>query len=132
MSFVRIIGKGRIRAQVFGAKIAVRRAVMKTMFEHGLFVMARTLPITPFDTGMLRASWFVKKKNSETGPVVRIGFAAAYAKEVHDNLADKIFQEPGTRDHFLEEMIEKHKNRLSKNLRSALSQAVKKAVRKLK
>jgi hypothetical protein len=120
---------GLIRARVLLAKRSIRTAVEKVMFEHGMYVMARTLPITPLDRGDLRASWFVKKESPPSGPIVRIGFAISYAEKVHE-MIDADFQEPGTRAKFLEETLAKNRGRLERRLKDAAFRALKKAGRR--
>jgi hypothetical protein len=125
MSLYKLVGVGLIRARVLLAKRSIRTAVEKVMFEHGMYIMARTLPITPLDRGDLRASWYVQKESPPSGPLVRIGFAVAYAEKVHE-MVDADFQEPGTRAKFLEETLAKHQGRLNKRMKAAAIQALKK------
>jgi hypothetical protein len=125
MSLYKLVGVGAIRARMLLAKRSIRKALQAALYEHGMFIMTHTLPITPLDRGDLRASWFVTPENGASGPVVRIGFAISYAEKVHEML-DANFQEPGTQAKFLEETLSKYRGRLQTRLVAVANTALKK------
>lgn len=131
MSLVRVIGKGLLRINLMRVKRAITKETGKAMFQHGMFVMSKAIPITPIDLGNLRASWFVNKPvNGPEGPTVTIGFTMSYAEKVHND--PKAFHDAPTRFNFLSDPVNKSRKRFEKAIKSAAFQALKKSRRRLK
>lgn len=63
---------------------------MDGLMAAGLYVQGEAQKLAPVDTGNLRASAYTRK----AGEAVEIGFTAAYAIFVHENLQQKLKGEP--------------------------------------
>lgn len=65
----------------------VEQAALKAVYEYGSMVITNAKTITPVDTGKLASSGGVEppKINGDSVTIV-IGFGAAYAAAVHENL----------------------------------------------
>lgn len=72
----------------------------KAVYVAGLFLQAESQKIVPVDTGFLRASAFTRVKRDSKGYLSEVGYRAAYAIYVHENLNAK--HAAGTSAKFLE------------------------------
>lgn len=67
---------------------ALARELTAATYQHGQRVLAAALPLTPVETGYLRASGYVSAPVVTNGHVaVTIGFGAYYAIYVHEILS---------------------------------------------
>lgn len=68
-----------------------------------LSIKAKTIPLTPIDTGDLRGSWYAEIFEAADGfasAEFGFGFTVSYASYVHE--IDKVYKAPGTGFKFLE------------------------------
>jgi len=102
MSFtVTFSGTNQVIANLNKEIEGLRSKSKKAMWGAALSIKAKTLPITPVDTGNLRGSWYTEVFEAADGfASAEIGFTAAYAPYVHE--IDKIYRAPGTGWKFLE------------------------------
>lgn len=94
-----------------GSAGALRRAA--------LIVKGEALPLTPIDTGNLRAGCFTDVHDSWQGPYAVIGYTAAYAPFVHERTDLK--HNPPTQAKFLEQALKNTEDQITAVLRSETS-----------
>lgn len=56
----------------------------------GLWLQRQAQQLVPVDFGNLKASAFTRDAGSDTAPMITVGFTAAYAPFVHENVAMKL------------------------------------------
>jgi hypothetical protein len=91
--------EARSMAGLIGAAIIVRRD------------MDHTPPKIPVDQGNLRASWFTDPYYQGSNPVVRLGFSAEYAWEVHEKVGAN-FKRPGAGAKFFEAALKRNQKKM--------------------
>jgi len=62
------------------------KGIERGLKKAGLFLQAESQKIVPVDLGPLRASAFTRASGRGAGTEVRVGYTAAYAVYVHENL----------------------------------------------
>lgn len=65
----------------------VNKRTTQALDQAGLLVLRRSQKLVPVDTGILKNSGFTEVTVENGKPVVHIGYRAAYAIYVHENLA---------------------------------------------
>lgn len=82
------------------------------VIKAGLFLQRQSQLVVPVDTGNLRAGAFTRKEAGTSGfkTVVAVGYVAAYAIYVHENLDAR--HKPGKIAKFLERPFRENKAKL--------------------
>ena len=91
--------EGRSLAGLIRAAVVVRRSTEETP------------PLTPIDTGNLRASWFTNTGYKGSNPFVTLGYSSAYAVYVHEMVGAK-FQRPGAGAKWFQAAFRRNKDRI--------------------
>ncbi len=69
--------------------IAVKNVTIDGLLAGGLMIQRDAQQHVPVEKGVLRASAYTRKTREGLSPLVEVGFTAAYAPYVHENLAMK-------------------------------------------
>lgn len=72
------------------AKLAKLKGLSNGLKKAGLFLQRESQKLVPVDFGNLKASAFTRAQGSKTSPEVIVGYTAAYAPFVHENVAMKL------------------------------------------
>lgn len=91
------------------------------MQEVGIFIKAESMEAVPHDKGVLINSAFYNTAETTRGPVVRIGYTAAYAPYVHEMPADFNYSKAGTGPKFLENPVKNNYNYILEIIRREAS-----------
>jgi len=94
----------------------------KGMLHAAIFIrrdMEKTEPKIPVDTGNLRGSWFTNPVKGKFGPGVLMGFTAAYAVYVHENM-EATFNRPGSGAKFFEAALLRNKREIVRIIKDSL------------
>lgn len=94
----------------------------KGMINAAVFIrrdMEKTEPKIPVDTGNLRSSWFASPVKGKFGPGVLMGFTAAYAVYVHENM-EATFNRPGSGPKFFEAALLRNKGEIVRIIRDSI------------
>lgn len=75
------------------------------MQKVGILIKSESMEMVPHDKGVLIDSAFYNTAETTTGPVVRIGYTAAYAPSVHEMPEDYNYSKAGTGPKFLEKPV---------------------------
>ena len=79
----KVEGLQEVLANLNARAEAIEGATVAGLYAAGLHLEARAKPLAPVDTGNLRGSGYTRKASEDT---VEVGFSAAYAIYVHENL----------------------------------------------
>ena len=89
----------------------IKEGTMKGLIESAAFIrvdMDKTPPKIPIDTSNLRSSWFTTPNPTPKGPSLILGFGAAYAVFVHENLEARNWNRPGSGAKFFEAALKRN------------------------
>jgi len=84
----KITGVETVTANLRKEILQIKGRSMAGLIKSGIIIrrdMEKTQPLTPVDTGNLRASWVTGSFNTIKGPSHTIGYSANYALWVHEN-----------------------------------------------
>jgi hypothetical protein len=98
-----------------------RVAAGSALYIEATKIMAKSVPITPFDKGFLRGSAFVTLPEPEVNKIlVELGyggFASTYALKVHEAIDSATnWKEPGTGSKYLEKPFDAAQSGMSRRL----------------
>lgn len=96
----KLTGLEEIRKNLKVAENRVIRAFIRGMIKAGLHLQRESQKIVPVDTGVLRASAFTRREGVSSQTEVKVGYTAAYAIFVHEDLTAQ--HKPGKSAKFLE------------------------------
>src|SRR5690242_969348 len=83
--------------------------------KGGLYLLNKTLPLTPIDTGGLRASGFVEKNGTGFKTQVTVGFTQPYATFVHERM--DLHHAAPTQAKFLESASARYRDQIARIIR---------------
>ncbi len=120
---VQWIGTRALIARLSAASAIAHGALSAAIYQEGQEMLTEALPITPVDTGNLRASGRVSLPRVSLGGVeVDVGFggaAAPYALFVHERL--DAYHKPPTQAKFLETVALRRAATMGERLRGRLA-----------
>lgn len=85
-NLVRIDGTQEVIRNLQKVEGKITKAILRGMVKAGLHLQRKSQQIVPVDTGNLRNSAFTRKQGTGDNVDVIVGYTAAYAIYVHENL----------------------------------------------
>jgi len=82
----KVTGVRGVLSELDKATKSIQRRAERGVKKAGVFLQRKSLLLVPVDTGVLRASSFVRKQGSGLSTVVFVGYTTAYAVYVHEDL----------------------------------------------
>jgi len=101
---IRFTGTDTVIRNMNGSIAKIRNQTKAGLYAAGLMIKEKALRLTPIELGNLRGSTYVNPPIlAPQGPVVEVGYTAAYAVYVHERT--ELHHDPPTQAKFLEDAI---------------------------
>lgn len=101
-----------------GSIAKIKKQVLGGLYNAGIMIKGKALPLTPIDESNLRGSAYVNNPViTSQGPVVEIGYTADYAVYVHERT--ELHHAPPTQAKFLEDAIKTNTGAILNLIRGA-------------